>query len=119
MRIVINIIALIVFVAQSVSFVLNALTLRKPECVTDSLYNFIFIIAFLSSLIAIIVFAVLYNLKFLLHKKKVLSYSLITIVILSIYIHIWHVLILKDFIMTSCVSLLFDYYIIHILITRK
>jgi hypothetical protein len=28
-------------------------------------------------------------------------------------------LILKDFIMTSCVSLLFDYYIIHILITRK
>ena len=119
MRNVINIIALITFVAQSVSFVLNALTLRKPECVTDSLYNYFFIIAFLSSLITIIVFAVLYNFNYLLHKKNVLSYFLITIVILSIYIHIWHVLILKDFIITSCVSLLFDYYIIHILITRK
>lgn len=119
MKIVVNSIALITFVAQSLSFVLNVLALRKQECFTDSLYSYFFILSFLLSLITIIVFAVLYNFNYLLPKKKVLSYVLITIVIPSIYIHIWHVLILKDFIITSCLSMLFDYYIIRILITRK
>ncbi len=119
MKIVINIIAFIVFVAQSISFVLNALTLKKPECVKDSLYNYFFVLAFLFSLITIIVFVVLYNFDYQIHKKKVLSCLIITIAILSIYIHIWQILILKDFIITSCVSLFFDYYIISNLILRK
>ena len=87
MKIVINIIAFIVFVAQSISFVLNALTLKKPECVKDSLYNYFFVLAFLFSLITIIVFVVLYNFDYQIHKKKVLSCLIITIAILSILLY--------------------------------
>lgn len=117
MRILINIIAFITFVAQFISFVLNALTLRTPECVIDSLYIYFFILAYICSLITINVFVVLYNINFILHKKSIRN-ILISIVILGVYIHIWQLMNLKDFMLISCILLFFDFYIIRNLITR-
>lgn len=113
MKIIINIVASIVFIVQFVSFVFNALNLKKPGCTIDSLYNYFVIIAYLCSLFAVIIFAVQYNFKAKYLNNKLLNCIFLIIVMLGTYIHLSQLLLLKDFVLTSCILLLFDIYIIH------
>lgn len=113
MKIIINIVTSIVFIVQFVSFVFNALNLKKPECSIDTLYNYFVIIAYLCSLFAVIIFAVQYNFKAKFLNNKLLNIVFLIIIMLGTYIHLSQLLLLKDFVLTSCILLLFDIYIIH------
>lgn len=64
MRIFINIIAIIAFIIQSFSFVLNVLIQKKPESTIDSLYSYFVVIASLCSVLVIVLFVLLYNFDF-------------------------------------------------------
>lgn len=113
MKILINIVAFIAFVGQFFSFVFNALNQKKPECAVESVYdNFIFV-AFLCSLITVGIFVVQYNFDFKLLKTKVANSFFLVITVLGIYIHVMQLIVLNDFLLTSCVLLLFDYYIMR------
>ena len=111
MRIFINIVAIITFVMQSISFVLNVLIQKKQGCTIDSLYSYFMVTAFLCSVLVVILFAIMYNLycKFL--KVKILNYFFCLVSLLGTYIHIWQLFIHNDFVLTSFVLLLFDLYV--------
>lgn len=56
MKILINFVAFIAFIAQSIFFVFSALNQKKPEAMMESLYNYFVFLALLCSLITIIAF---------------------------------------------------------------
>ena len=112
MRITINLLALIVFVVQIISFVFNVLTLKKPKCTADALYNCFIFTAFLCSLLTVVIFVVQYNFNAMLLKKKSVNCLLLIIVMLGTYIHISQLFILNDFIIPSCILLLIDIYVL-------
>ncbi|MPM24145.1 hypothetical protein SDC9_70626 [bioreactor metagenome] len=113
MKIVINTIAVIVLSVQFFSFVFNALNQKKPESTLDSLCNYFNVTALLCSLLSVVIFIALYNFNSKFLKKKLLNYIMLIIVLLGIYVHITQVFVLNDFVLTSCVLLLFDYYIMR------
>lgn len=113
MKILINIVAFIAFIGQFFSFVFSALNQKKPESVIESLYNNFIFFAFLCSLITVVIFVVQYNFNFKLLKKKIPNCIFLVIAVLSIYIHVMQLLALTDFLLTSCILLLFDYYIMR------
>lgn len=113
MKILINTVAFIAFIAQFFSFAFSALNQKKPESVTESLYNNFMFSAFLCSLITVAIFVVQYNFNFKLLKKKIPNCIFLVIVLLGIYIHVMQLLALNDFLLTSCILLLFDYYIMR------
>lgn len=111
MRIFINIIAIIAFVIQSFSFVLNVLIQKKPESTIDSLYSYFVVIASLCSVLVIVLFILLYNFDFKFLKTKILNCFFCIVGFLGTYIHIWQLFIHNDFVLTSFVLLIFDIYI--------
>ena len=113
MKILINTVAFIAFIAQFFSFAFSALNQKKPESVIESLYNNFMFSAFLCSLITVAIFVVQYNFNFKLLKKKIPNCIFLVIVVLGIYIHVMQLLALNDFLLTSCILLLFDYYIMR------
>lgn len=113
MRIIINIVAFITFIVQFFSFVLNALTLKKPECFKEELYNYFIISALLCSLMTIVIFFVQYNCNVGIFKNKVIKCLSWLIVLLSAFTCIWQIFVLHDFILTSCVLLILDFYVIR------
>ena len=113
MKIVINTIAVIVLSVQFFSFAFNALNQKKPESTLDFLCNYFNFTALLCSLLSVVIFIALYNFNSKFLKKILLNYIMLIIVLLGIYVHITQVFVLNDFVLTSCVLLLFDYYIMR------
>lgn len=113
MKIFINTLTFLVFIAQFIFFVLSALNQKKPDNATESLYNYVVFGSILCSLITIAIFAIQYNFKCKFLTKKLVNCILLMIVVPGIYIHITQLFALNDFILISCVLLFFDYYIIH------
>lgn len=113
MKILINIIAFISFGAQFVAFIFSALNQKNPQSTAESFYNDFVFIAYLCSLFAIAIFVILYNFDYKLLKKKTLNILFLMIVLLGIYIHLSQLLLLNDFMLLSCILLLFDIYSIY------
>ena len=113
MKILINTVAFIAFIGQFFSFAFSAINQKKPESAIESVYNYYIFFAFLCSLITVVIFVVEYNFNFKLLKKKIPNYIFLVIVALGIYIAVMQLLALNDFLLTSCILLLFDYYIMR------
>lgn len=111
MRIIINIVAIITFIMQSISFVLNALIQKKPECTIDSWYSYFLVVAFLCSILVVVLFVILYNFESKFLRIKILNYFFLLIGLLGTYIHVWQLYMHNDFVLTSLVLLLFDSYV--------
>lgn len=120
MKIVINIIAAIVLVIQCIAFVLGVLTLRKAEKTTEILLQYFHVVAYICSLLAVVIFFVEYNFNFKILKNNLIIFILLTIVLLAMYIHVSQLFVLRDFVLLSCCLLSFDFYIVyHILKIKK
>ena len=113
MKIIINIVAFITFIVQFLSFVYNVLTLKKPSCLIEELYNYFAFSAFLCSLMTVAIFLVQYNFNAGILNKKSVNCLLLVIVLLSIYICVWQIFVLHDFFLSSCILLIFNFYIIR------
>lgn len=113
MKILINIVAFIAFIGQFFSFAFSAINQKKPESAIESVYNYYIFFAFLCSLITVVIFVVEYNFNFKLLKKKIPNYIFLVIVAVGIHIPILQLLALNDFLLTSCILLLLDYYIMR------
>ena len=118
MKVIINTIAFITFLMQSIVFSFGALNQKKPKCTEELLYNYFVVLAFLCSLLTIVIFVVQYNLKNRMFEKKWINCILLIITILGIYINLYQLFVLTDFIITSFITLLFDVYIIRNIINR-
>lgn len=110
MRVLINIIACIVFGLQLFSFVLNALNMKKPETEIESLNNEFVLVAYICSLLYVPIFFVLYNFGLKFAKLKFLNIVFLGIMLLGGYVLCGQLFVLNDFILTSCVILLFNVY---------
>lgn len=109
----INIIVVVVLVMQFIFFILSAFNQKKPQCMIEALYNYLNFAALLCSLITIFIFIVIYtfNTKFL--EKKVFIFFVFFIVLFGAYVHISQLLFYNDFVLTSCMLLLMDSYILY------
>lgn len=110
MKIFVNVIASIVFVVQFISFFINVLNQKASESTMESLYHYFVITAFLCSICTIVIFGVMYNFNFKALHKKTTNYILLVITMLGLYIPILQIFVLNDFVLTSCVLLIFDSY---------
>jgi hypothetical protein len=113
MKLIINTVAFIAFVAQFFSFAFTALNLKKPASTSESLYNDFVLTAYICSLLSVAVFVIQYNFSFKFLRKKTVNIISLGIVALGGYIHFSQLFVLHDFIISSCILLLFDYYIIR------
>jgi len=110
MKILVNVISSFVFFVQFISFVLNILNQEEPESTIESLYQYFYITTFLCSLCTVVFFVVTYNFNFKAQQKKVTNCLFLVITILGLYIPILQIFVLNDFVLTSCVLLIFDSY---------
>ena len=112
MKIFVSVFAVIVFVAQSISFVLNALNQKLPANTMESLYHDFVLFAYSCSLLTIVIFEILYVFNFNSLKNKGLNILFLMIVAPGIYIHVGQFFVLNSFKLTSCALLFFDSYIL-------
>ena len=106
MKIIVNVIASIVFIVQFISFFIIVLNQKAPESTMESLYYYFVLTASLCSICTIAIFGVIYNFNFkTLHKKKT-NYIFLVITILGLYIPILQIYLLNDFVLASCVLLI-------------
>ena len=112
MRYFINFVAFSVFITQFLSFAFSVLNLKEPEDEWGELYTFFLITAYLCSLLSIVLFTLLYNCGNK-YKGRVLNCIILVVTILGGYVHILQIFILNDFIISSCILLLFDGYIVY------
>ncbi len=106
MKIIVNVIASIVFIVQFISFFIIVLNQKAPESTMESLYYYFVLTASLCSICTIAIFGVIYNFNFkTLHKKKT-NYIFFVITILGLYIPILQIYLLNDFVLASCVLLI-------------
>lgn len=111
MKTFINTVAVIAFAIQSVSFVLNIFCMKKPEDDMAFLWDYFAILLYSCSCLIVLVFILYYNYNFKIIKNKVLNSLVILVVMLAGYIHVWQIIVLRDFVLTSCILVLFDVYI--------
>lgn len=116
MRPLINVIATLVFVGQLIPFAFGALNQKAPECVWDSLYSYFVFVAYVCSLLIVPIFMFLYNTDFKFVRKKTLKAIVMVVVLLGAYVHLSQVVVSKDFLFTSCVLLIFDFYVMRMLL---
>lgn len=113
MRVFINITAVLSFIVQFFPFIFSALNQKKPENAIDLLYHYTVSIAYLCSLLTIVIFFILYNFNIKILKSKWLNSVFLLIVILGTYIHISQLFVLKDFMFLSCILLVYDFFLLH------
>lgn len=111
MRTFINTVAAIAFIIQTLSFVLNIFFMKKPENDMAVLWNYFAILLYSCSDIIVLVFILYYNYNFKILKNKVLNSLVILVAMLAGYIHVWQIIVLRDFILTSCILVMLDIYI--------
>lgn len=113
MRLLINIIAFIALIVQIVFSVFNVLIMKRPETLHETLYNAFIFMSSICSNIVVLVFFLLYNFKYKCLKNRAINIGFLIIVILAVYIHIYQLFILNNMILTSCVLLLVDSYVVY------
>ncbi len=113
MRGIINTIAFITFLMQSIVFTFGVLNQKKPTCTEEMLYNYFIITALLCSLLTIVIFIVQYNFKNKILEIKWLNCLLLIITILGIYVNLYQIFERADFIIISFIMLLFDICVIR------
>lgn len=113
MRELINIIALFALFVQSISCVLNCLTMPMPTTRGESWYQYFIFTSYLCSCIVVFVFFVIYNTNNCLVKNKIINILFLILVILAMYVHISQLFVLQDFILTSIILLLIDGYVVY------
>lgn len=113
MKVLINIIAVIALIVQSIFSIFNILIMKHPETFSQSLYNDFVFISSLCSCIIVFIFLLLYNSKNIKLKNKIISIIFLIIATLATYIHINQLFVLNDMILTSVVLLLIDGYVVH------
>lgn len=114
----VNVIAAIVFVVHFISFVLNMLNQEEPESTIESLYFCILIIAFLCSMCTVVFFVLIFNFNGKMLQKKKTNYIILLITMLGLYIPILQLFQFKDFLLTSCVLLIFDSYTLQAILNN-
>jgi hypothetical protein len=123
MKIFINTIAGIAFIGQLIAFIFNGLTLQKLESIVDELFNYALFAGYLCSLLSVAFFVIIYNFNLCFLRKKMINILFLAIVLLGGYVLISQLFVQHDFILTSCLLLLFDIYIVrrvlHILCTAS
>lgn len=112
MRILIYTIEWFALMGQLYSLILNVFTQRAPANAAEKLYLNFGTVAYICSLLTVVIFAMLYNNSFTFLKKKSVNIIFLVVVLMGCYIHLWQLFIQHFFILTSCVLLLFDFYII-------
>lgn len=111
MKIVINTIASMSLLLQLFFCMFNAMSLKKPECIMDSLYNYFVLAVVLCSLLSVVIFLFLYNCNGKSFKKW--HYIILfIIVLLGAFAHLWQ-LIGQHEPLPSAILLLLDIYIIR------
>lgn len=110
MKTIINIIACIAFGAQLFVSMFNALNMKKPETEIELLHNYFVLTAYICSLLSVPIFFMLYNFDFRFAKLKFCGIVFLGIILLGGYVLWGQLFVLNDFILTSCVILLFDVY---------
>ena len=113
MKVIINTIAFITFLMQSIAFTLGVLNQKKPTCTEELLPNYFIFTALLCSLLTIVIFIVQYNFKNKILEIKWLNCLLLIITILGIYVNLYQIFERADFIIISFIMLLFDIYVIR------
>ncbi len=113
MRVLINIIAVIALIIQSIFSVFNILIMKQPETFSQSSYNYFVYISSLCSCIIVFIFLLLYNSENIRLKNKIINVIFLIIATLATYIHINQLLVLNDLILTSVVLLIIDGYVVH------
>ena len=123
MKIIVNTIAFIAFIAQFIPFAFSVLNQKEPECIRDSLYNVFIVIASFCSLFAVVFFVIHYNFDFKILKKTMLNSIILVIVLLGMYIHVIQLMTQTDYIPISCILIAFDCYclrkVIYALLSPK
>ena len=110
MKTIINTIACIAFGAQLFVSMFDALNMKKPETEIELLHNDFMLAAYICSLLSVPIFFMLYNFDFRFEKLKFWGIVFLGIILLGGYVLWGQLFILNDFILTSCVILLFDVY---------
>lgn len=118
MRVIINTIAFITFLMQSIVFTFGAFNQKKPTCTEELLYNYFIFTALLCSLLTIVIFIVQYNFKNKILEFKWLNCLLLMITILGIYANLYQAFVRADFIIISFIMLMFDIYILRKIISK-
>ena len=113
MRITINIVAVIAFIAQLLPFAFNALNQEKTESTKEALYDNFMFLAYFCSWVSVVIFFILYNFNYKILKNKILNSVFLLIVLLGIYVHLSQIIVQSDFIIISSILLLFDCYVIR------
>ena len=113
MRELINIIALFALFVQSISCVLNCLTMPKPTTRGEFWYQYFIFTSYLCSCIVVFVFFLIYNTNNCVVKNRIINILFLILVILATYVHISQLFVLHDFILTSIVLLLIDGYVVY------
>ena len=113
MRIIVNEIAIIAFIAQLISFVFSALNQESTENTTESLCHIFIFAASLCSLLVVVIFLLQYNFHFKFLKKRIPCCIFLVIVLLGAFIHVMQLTTRIDFIPISCILLAIDCYIIR------
>ena len=118
MRVIINTIAFITFLMQSIVFTFGAFNQKKPTCTEELLYNYFIFTALLCSLLTIVIFIVQYNFKNKILEFKWLNCLLLMITILGIYANLYQAFVRADLIIISFIMLMFDIYILRKIISK-
>lgn len=113
MKIIINIIASIVFVIQFAFSAFSMLSMQKPITFNEMLYNDFLLVALPCSCIIVLIFLLLYNLNCIFLKNRIINVFFLVVGILAIYIHFYQLFVLNDLILISVVLLLIDCIVIH------
>lgn len=109
MKIFINSIAVFALTMQAVYVLLSGLSLKKPEGIMDSIYNYYVLAALVCSLLSLVIFIILYNYSSLPLKKWHLC-ILGIIILLGAHVYIFE---FSKETYISCISLTCDLYVIY------
>ena len=85
MKILVNIIAIITFIAQLLPFAFGALNQKRPRSIMETLYSDFTIFAYFCSLVTIVIFVIQYNFDIKSLKKKTINYIFLVVLLGGIY----------------------------------
>ncbi len=113
MRILITTIAGIALVIQAVAAFFDIFTMRKTVTLSETLFNDFVFISSLCSFIVVLIFILIYIFKNRFLENKVANLFFLYIVFYAAYVHLYQIFLQKDFILTSCILLPIDCYVVY------
>lgn len=112
MKIFINVIACIVLIIQFLVACINGLIMQEPKTIVETLYNEFILISYFCSFAVVPVFILTYNFKYKYLESKIINFIFLVVVLFAAYIHLYQIFVQKDVMLTSCVLLLIDCYVV-------